>query len=101
MFIIHITYEVKEGKQQAFLDRLNELEVSLKSKQEEGNLDYTYYLPTDGSGNLFLVEVWESVAAQEAHTHTPHFQALKAIQKDYIDGVKIQLYDGAHAMAPR
>ncbi len=95
MLIIHVTYEVKEGKREAFLEKLAELQVAEKSRAEAGNVDYTYYLPIDGSNTLFLAEVWESAEAQAAHTQAEHFKALAAIKAEYVNKTELLWYDGA------
>ena len=99
MYILHVTYDVKEGMREEFLQKLQELQVAQKSREEEGNIDYTYYLPADGSNQVFLVEVWESVAAQEAHTHTEHFYALAGIKNTYVDKTELVRFDGAKNLA--
>ena len=95
MLVLHVTYEVKEGKREAFLEKLAELKVAEKSRAEAGNVDYTYYLPIDGSNTMFLAEVWESAEAQAVHTTAEHFKALAAIKDEYVDRTILLRYDGA------
>ena len=98
MYILHVTYKVKEGLREEFLQKLSELQVAEKSRAEAGNVDYTYYLPADGSNQVFLAEVWDSTAAQTAHTHTEHFQALAGIKNTYVDETVLLRYDGAEKL---
>ncbi|MCD8009877.1 MAG: antibiotic biosynthesis monooxygenase [Lachnospiraceae bacterium] len=93
MVIYHVTYTPREGCREAFLAKLEELQVAQKSRAEEGNLGYAYYFPADGGEEIFLVERWESAAAQEAHTHSVHFQALGKIKGDYIADTCLQIYE--------
>ena len=95
MFILHVTYEVKEGMREAFLARLSELQVGEKSRAEEGNIDYSYYLPADGSNRVFLAEIWESRAAQEKHIGSDHVKALAAVKSEYVANTVLLKYDGA------
>ena len=95
MYILHVTYEVKEGKCEAFLKELAALGVAEKSLAEDGCVDYTYYLPVAGGNTLFLSEVWESREAQAAHTKTAHFQALAGIKDLYVEKTAIVRFDKA------
>lgn len=95
MYILHVTYEMKDGKREEFLKKLSELGVAEKSLAEDGCVDYSYYLPADGSNKIFLTEVWESREAQGAHTKTAHFQALGAVKNDYVDRTILIRFDGA------
>ena len=94
MFILHVTYKVKEGKREAFLEKLAELEIAEKSRREAGNIDYTYYLPVSGENEVFLCEVWESRETQQAHTGTAHFKALGEVKADYVDETVLLTFEG-------
>ena len=95
MFILHVTYETREGQRDAFLQKLAELDIAGKSRREAGNLDYTYYLPVEGGDRVFLCEVWESREAQAAHTQTEHFRALGAVKNDYVLNTVLKTFEGA------
>ena len=95
MYILHVTYEVKEGMRDAFLAKLKELGTAECSRAEAGNLDYTYYVSADRENIVFLTEVWESMEAQKLHTQTPHFKALGEIKGDYVKNTVLKRFDGA------
>lgn len=95
MLILHVTYDVKEGMREAFLEKLAELQVAEKTRSEKGNLDYTYYLPADGSNRVFLAELWESRELQAAHIKSEHIQALAAVKNDYVNSTTLLAFDGA------
>ena len=95
MFLLHVTYEVKEGKKEKLLRKLSELQVAEKTREEAGNYDYTYYLPADGSNTVFLTELWESREAQQAHLQSEHIKDWAAVKGDYVENSTLQMYDGA------
>ncbi|MBQ6361374.1 MAG: antibiotic biosynthesis monooxygenase [Lachnospiraceae bacterium] len=95
MYIIHVTYEVKDGMRDAFLKKLKKLGTAECSRAEEGNLDYTYYISPDREDIVFLTEVWESMDAQKAHTQTSHFKALGEIKGEYVQNTVLKFFDGA------
>ncbi len=96
MLIFHVTYEVKEGMREAFLDKLEELQVGEKSRLEPGNFDYTYYLPAGDKDRdvVFLKELWSDKEAQLAHTQTDHFKALSQVKADYVQNTVIRKFEG-------
>ena len=65
---------VKEGQLGAFVDYMREL-ISC-TKEEDGCIAYDLYEAKDGSGEIVLVEVWESQEALDAHMQTEHFLRL-------------------------
>ena len=77
MFLLHVTFEVKEGKREELLKKLSELQVAEKTRKEKGNYDYTYFLPVDGRNIVFLTELWA------------------AVKGDYVENTTLKMYDGA------
>jgi len=95
MYILHVTYEVKEGMRGAFLEALKELDVAGKSRAEKGNFDYTYYLPLDDENAVFLTEIWDCVESQKAHCGTEHFLALGKAKDAYVKQTTIKRFEGS------
>ena len=69
-----VEHKIKEGQLSAFVDSMSEL-IRL-TKEEEGNIAYDLYEAQDGSGDVVLVELWESQQALDAHLQTDHFKEL-------------------------
>ncbi|MBO7711510.1 MAG: antibiotic biosynthesis monooxygenase [Lachnospiraceae bacterium] len=95
MLIVHVTYELKDGMRDTFLQKLAEFQIAEKSREEAGNYDYTYFLPIDGSNTIFLTEAWENLEAQAAHTQTAHFKELGALKDACVNRAVIRKFDGA------
>jgi len=92
MFLINVTYTVKEGKRDEFYQKLCDKEIIKKSRNEEGNLKYDYYFPVDNANDILLLEIWTNVTAQQIHSETPHFLELQELKKQYILNVKIEKF---------
>ena len=95
MFLLHVTFEVKEGKREELLKKLSELQVAEKTRKEKGNYDYTYFLPVDGRNIVFLTELWESREDQQIHLQSEHIKAWAAVKGDYVENTTLKMYDGA------
>ena len=63
---------VKEGQLGAFVDYMAEM-IKL-TKQEEGCTAYDLYEAADGSGEVVMIEVWESKEALDKHMASEHFK---------------------------
>ena len=84
MIVLNVTYKCKPGMNKAFLDKLNEEGLGAACRAENGNIKYHYYLPTDGSDELLLVEKWEDKEALKAHAKQPHLARIGALKPDYV-----------------
>lgn len=92
MIILHVYYELFEGKREAFMKVLNEHQIPQKSKVETGNHAYDYYFPVGEENQLFLLEKWENEACFEAHKQSEHFLKLQDLKKDYIKSAKLDIF---------
>ena len=95
MYILHVTYELKEGMREEYLQKLHELKIAELTRQEKGNLDYTYYVSPDKENIVFLTEIWESAEDQKAHMQSPHLKMLAEIKPVYVQNTVLHCYDGA------
>lgn len=93
MHILFVTYEVKEGKREEFLKALSDLQVAEKTRREPGNLDYSYFIPVDGSNRIFLREVWESREAQGEHIKSEHIRKVGEIKDMYVDSTELKRFE--------
>ena len=99
MIILHVTYQLKESCYEEFTKILNGLQVEKKSRQEKGNIDYSYYRPISGKDEMMLVEVWEDEDSLKAHQQSEHFKELVEIKGDYVKETKIQKFVAARENA--
>lgn len=84
MIVLNVTYRMKPGMREAFLERILAEGIDEASRKEDGNLKYDYYIPFDDNGDLLLVEHWRDEEALRAHAETPHYAALKALKPDFV-----------------
>ena len=92
MIVLNVTYKCKPGMNKAFLAKLNEEGLAAACRAEDGNIKYHYYLPTDGSDELLLVEKWRDKAALKAHAAQPHFARIGEVKAAYVDDTVIEKF---------
>ena len=70
-------FAVKEGQMDVFLKNCEEL-IALTHK-EEGCFAYDLYEADDGSGDLVMLEIWESREALDKHLQSEHYLRIVPI----------------------
>ena len=93
MIVLIVTYKCKPGMNRQFLERINAEGIGAACRAEEGNIKYDYYLPTDGSDDLLLLEKWESPEALQKHSKQPHLAKLKEIKPEYVTDVALNRFE--------
>ena len=76
-----------------FLETIMAEGLDEASRAEEGNIKYDYYIPTDGSSDLFLLEKWRDKEALSEHMQTPHLKRLAELKADYVNETIIERYE--------
>lgn len=89
MVILNVTYHIKQGKRDAFMDAIRALGVQEASKNEDGCLAYDYYYAADEVDIVFLNEIWQDEASLLAHTKAPHFGKLGGLKAEFVQSVSI------------
>lgn len=94
MFILHVTYTVKPGQKENFVQAIADACIDAASRAEEGCRQYDYFYAAQADDKVLLVEIWDSVEAQQAHTKTAHFQQLGGIKEQYVLDTAIAKFIG-------
>lgn len=85
-----VTYTAKPGMREAFIGEIYSSGILDKILQEDGCLEYGYYLATKNEANILLVEKWETEEQQQTHLTQPHMETLKSIKASYISDVRVE-----------
>ncbi len=94
MYILHVTYTVKPGEKESFVKAIADAGIDAASRAEDGCRQYDYFYAAQAEDQVLLVEVWDSVEAQQAHTQTAHFKQLGGIKEQYVIDTAIAKYIG-------
>ena len=83
--VFNVTYILKEGALDDFLEALYTIGVARETRKEDGCMGYEYYTSIDDPEKLFLVEHWRDEAAQQAHLQSAHIKALGEVKANYVE----------------
>lgn len=89
MLLLNVTYTMKPGMRDTFLKEVQAQGILDAVRQEDGCMQYAYYLPVEEDDTLLLVERWRDRAAQQVHLTTSHIAALAKIKADCVVGTQI------------
>ena len=82
MILINVHCDVDPAKRDAFKDYLKNLVE--KSRQDQGNLFYTYLIDGLDENKFMIVENWADQAAIDAHNQTAHLQDFLQNARSYL-----------------
>ena len=88
MFNIYVVYECKPGKAQEFVKRVTDDGIADAIRNEDGCLQYDYYLKY-ASDEVLLLEKWESQEHQKVHMTQPHMADLIKIKDECVAYVTV------------
>ncbi len=90
--LLHVTYKVKKGNREKFIQKVKERGIITSSRQEPGNLFYEYYYPIECEESVLLVESWINAKAQEIHGKTDHYKLLTELKKEFVEETYIKKF---------
>ena len=89
----HVAYSFKNNEDRdAYYRTISELHIPEKTRRENGNYKYDYYIPLDRDNTIFLLEQWENTASIDAHCTQPHYLQMGEIKKKYVTATVIVRY---------
>lgn len=83
--LVLVKYKVKQGKREAFVDRVRREGILENTRGEEGNLMYRYFYPPEDKDEILLLEMWADKYALREHLEKEHAALLSEIKKDFIE----------------
>ena len=92
MEVLNVTYCCKPGQREAFLKAIYAEGIDVACKNEEGNLQYAYYLPTENDDEMLLVEKWRDADCLAAHGKQPHYLRLGELKAEYVLETKLDKF---------
>lgn len=93
MIVLNVTYKCKPELRDEFLEMIMSEGIDVACRAEDGNIKYDYYIPTDGSDDLLLVEKWRDAEALAVHGRQPHFARIGELKGNYVDETIIEKFE--------
>lgn len=72
-FVLNVTMKIKPGMRKAFLPIIRENAQS-SARDEPGCQQFDVLVPEDDINTVYLYEVYNNLAAFEAHREMPHYK---------------------------
>ncbi|CAH1660261.1 putative quinol monooxygenase [Chelatococcus asaccharovorans] len=91
MIVIHARFAVAPAAHAAFTSAM--AQAATLARAEPGCVAYQFSVDLDDPGAFFLLELWESEAALEAHMQTPHLRDfLRLVRR--VAAITSRVYEG-------
>jgi quinol monooxygenase YgiN len=93
MITMIVTYKCKPDMREEFLEMIMTEGIDVSSRSEAGNLKYDYYIPTESSDELLLIEKWKDEDAHAEHRKQPHYARLKELKPEFVTDTVIERFE--------
>ena len=80
---VNLYYHGKNGSARAFAEEMERSGIADAIRAEKGNLQYRYFVPTDDSETVLLIDSWADQAAIDAHHQSPMMRQIAALREQY------------------
>lgn len=88
--ILLVKYQAKHKMREKFIEEVTSAGILPAVLQEDGCVQYQYYLDAQEEDTILLVEEWQSQKKQEIHLQSPHMKTLQKLKEQYITDTKVQ-----------
>lgn len=93
MYFLNVTFHTKENKRESYLEKIKELGIDEKVRQEKGCIKYDYYFSDADKNEMLLVEMWESKEDQQIHIEQEHMKLLRTFKDDYVESTELRAFE--------
>lgn len=93
MLVVNVTYILKEGMRDRFLQAVVSPQAMGECRQEAGNLAYDYFIQVDDPNRVLLVEKWVDRDAQKLHQTQRHMALIRAAKDQFVVETKLEFFD--------
>lgn len=84
MFTLLVKFDCRQGKREAFIEKVKSSGILAEIRAEDGCIKYDYYFAEKDSNEILLIEQWKSKQHQQIHINRPHMVKLREFKGDYI-----------------
>ncbi len=94
MLTLTVTYITngEAGAREALIKELEEANLMEAIRNEDGCIQYKFYLGVDNQAEMSLLEKWESQEKIDAHLAAPHMDEFRAVKGKYVIDTVIEKY---------
>ncbi len=88
---LSVTYTIKSGKRDAFLQEITKSGILENIRQEKGCLKYEYLCSSAKPDEILLLEEWETEEDQIAHLKQPHMEQFQILKSRYVIDTELEI----------
>ena len=92
MLVLNVIFKCAPGKREELRELVRAEGIDVASRNEEGNYKYEFFLSTEDSDDILLLEWWKDVDAWQYHRTLPHYKKLDEIKKGRVLSADISKY---------
>ena len=85
----YVKYTCKPGKRQACMDAINEKKIQERYQAQPGNIEYSFYMPTNSADTFFLVDIWDDQEHFDAHLKSDVPADFAPIKAQFVDKTEL------------
>ena len=83
MITVNLYYTGINGAARRFAEEMESTGTADAIRNEEGNLEYRYFLPTDDPETVLLIDSWKDQAAIDAHHASDMMKKIAELRDKY------------------
>lgn len=84
MYTIYVVFKCVKDKREEYIEKLKKEGIVDAIRNEDGCIQYDFYLSEKDNDEILLIEAWESKKHQEIHLEQPHMVRLREIKPDFV-----------------
>ena len=92
MLVLNVIFKCAPGTREELRELVRAEGIDTASRNEEGNFKYEFYLSTEDTNDILLIEWWKDVDAWMAHRTLTHYFKLDEIKKGRVLSAEIRKY---------
>ena len=90
--IAAVTYKIKPGQVEQLVQEMIDAKVEENYRKQPGNIAYNFSVPIEDKDTFYLVDIWESEEAFDAHRTCEIAPVWKEIKDRYVVDSDVKLY---------
>ncbi|MBR3209637.1 MAG: antibiotic biosynthesis monooxygenase [Bacilli bacterium] len=90
--IINIYYTGENGNARKFANEMISSGIVDRIRNEEGNLKYEYFFPTDENETVLLIDKWKDEEALEIHHKSLMMKEIAQLREKYNLKMRVEKY---------
>ena len=89
---VNIYYSGTDGNAKKFVAEMESSGTAAAIRNEEGNLRYEYFFPSNDDETVLLIDIWKNQEAIDIHHASPMMQKISNLREKYNLHMKVERF---------